>query len=276
MSERQRSGGSDERDLDMVRYYAPREESPVEMLAGLARLAAGAWLRSAAWGLGVSLRLARAGLDPQEAARLARELSDGLRGYARDALGVAELDERIHQMVPTPPGGRPREDADGEVMSAEALQAYGAALLRRSADVEMDDASHPAYARILEQMAPDEARVLRLLATEGDQPAVDVRSSPLLGLGSQLVAEGLNMIGPEAGVRQTERVASYLNNLNRLGLIWFSKEPIGDPVRYQVLEAQPEVLGAIQGSGRAKSVQRSIRLTPFGRDFCLACLPLDA
>jgi hypothetical protein len=160
-------------------------------------------------------------------------------------------------------------------MSAEALQAYGAALLRRSAEVEMDDGSHPAYARILEQMAPDEARVLRLLATEGDQPAVDVRSSPLLGLGSQLVAEGLNMIGQEAGVRHTERVASYLNNLNRLGLIWFSKEPIEAPVRYQVLEAQPEVLSAIKGSGRAKSVQRSIRLTPFGRDFCLACLPLD-
>jgi hypothetical protein len=272
--ERGRAGGPGERDLDLVRYHAPREESPAEMLAGLARLAAGAWVRSTVWGLGVSLRLARATLDPQEATRLARELSDGVRGYARDVLGVAELDERIRQLVPTPRGPS-RDNEDGEVMSAEALQTYGAALLRRSADVEVDDGCHPAYARILEQMAPDEARVLRLLVMEGDQPAIDVRSAPLIGLGSQLVAEGLNMIGPEAGVRQTERVAAYLNNLNRLGLIWFSKEPIGDPVRYQVLEAQPEVLGAIKGSGRAKSVQRSIRLTPFGRDFCLACLPLQ-
>jgi hypothetical protein len=160
-------------------------------------------------------------------------------------------------------------------MSAQALRAYGAELLRRSADVEADDGVHPAYARILEQLAPDEARILRLLATEGDQPAVDVRSSPLLGLGSQMVAEGLSMIGPEAGLRHVERVASYLNNLNRLGLIWFSKEPIQDPIRYQVLEAQPEVLREIKGSGRAKSVQRSIRLTPFGHDFCLACLPLE-
>jgi hypothetical protein len=230
-------------------------------------------LRSAAWGLAASLRLARAALDPQEAARLAREVNDGLRGYARDVLGVAELDERLRHLVPTPPRDR---DGDGLDSSAEALKAYGSALLRRSADVEAEDGSHPAYARILEQMAPDEARILRLLATQGDQPAVDVRSSPLLGLGSQGVAEGLNMIGPEAGVRQVERVAAHLNNLYRLGLIWFSKEPIEDPVRYQVLEAQPEVLGALKGSGRAKSVQRSIRLTPFGRDFCLACLPLDA
>ena len=255
-----------DRDLELVRYRA-RQESPVEALAGLARLAAGAWLRSAAWGMGVSLRLARAGLDPREATRLAREVSDGLRSYARDVLGVAELDERITSIVPTPPGNHTE---DGRVMSAEALQAYGAELLRRSADVGVEEESHPAYARILEQLAPDEARILRLLATEGAQPAVDVRSAPLIGLGSQLVAEGLSMIGQEAGLRQPDSVASYLNNLYRLGLIWFSKEPIDDPVRYQVLEAQPSVLTALKRSGRAKSVQRSIALTPFGRDFCLA------
>ncbi len=264
-----------DRDIEMVRYQAPRDESPVEMLAGLARLAAGAWLRSAIWSVGTSVRLARATLDPNEATRLAREVSDGLRGYARDLLGVAELDERLRGLVPTPPGGRDGEGAGAPDASAEALQAYGAELLRRSADVEVDQGSHPAYARILEQMAPDEARILRLLATSGDQPAIDVRTSPLLGLGSQPVAEGLNMIGPEAGVRQVERVPAYLNNLYRLGLIWFSKEPIEDPVRYQVLEAQPEVMSAIKGSGRAKSIQRSIQLTPFGHDFCVACLPLD-
>jgi Abortive infection alpha len=261
-------------DVELVRYHAPREDSPVDMLAGLARLAAGAWLRSAIWGVGTSVRLARATLDPQEATRLARELSDGLRGYAREILGVAELDERLRSLVPTPAGQR--VDEDGQPMSAQALRDYGAALLRRSADVEVDEDSHPAYARILEQLAPDEARILRLLATEGEQPAVDVRSSPLLGVGSQLVAEGLTMIGQEAGVRQVERVASYLNNLYRLGLIWFSKEPIEDPVRYQVLEAQPAVLSALKGSGRAKSVQRSVRLTPFGHDFCVACLPVDS
>jgi hypothetical protein len=255
-----------ERDVELVRYRA-RQESPVEALAGLARLAAGAWLRSAAWGLGVSVRLARAGLDPQEAARLAREVSESLRSYTRDVLGVAELDERIRAVTPTPAGPRTEE---GQVMSAEALRTYGEELLRRSADVGLEEESHPAYARILEQMAPDEARILRLLSTEGVQPAVDVRSAPLIGLGSQAVAEGLNMIGQEAGLRHPESVASYLNNLNRLGLIWFSKEPIDDPVRYQVLEAQPAVLTALKRSGRAKSVQRSIALTPFGRDFCLA------
>jgi hypothetical protein len=113
------------------------------------------------------------------------------------------------------------------------------------------------------------------MATDGAQPAVDVRSIQLIGIGSQIVAEGLNMIGQRAGLRNVGRVPSYLDNLHRLGLIWFSKEPIEDSIAYQVLEAQPDVLGAIKRAGRTKTVERSIRLTPFGRDFCEAVLPLS-
>ncbi len=69
---------------------------------------------------------------------------------------------------------------------------------------------------------------------------------------------------------------AYLNNLERLGLIWFSREPIDDAIAYQVLEAQPEVLEAIKRATRAKTIQRSIHLTPFGEDFCRVCLPLDS
>jgi hypothetical protein len=213
--------------------------------------------------------VARAALDPEEATRLARELGDGLRSYARETLGVSELEAEMRQLTATP------SDGPGDGASTEALRARGAELLRRSAAGEPDESSHPAYATILEQMAPDEARILRLLCTDGDQPAVDVRSAPLIGPRSQVVAEGLNMIGLQAGLPETDRVASHLNNLHRLGLIWFSKEPIADPASYQALEAQPAVLEAVRSSARTKTVHRSIRLTPFGQDFCQACLPAD-
>jgi hypothetical protein len=42
-----------------------------------------------------------------------------------------------------------------------------------------------------------------------------------------------------------------------------------------VLEAQPDVLAAMQEVSRARTVRRSIHLTPFGDDFCKAALPLD-
>jgi hypothetical protein len=80
------------------------------------------------------------------------------------------------------------------------------------------------------------------------------------------------MIGARAGCRYVERVPSYLNNLFRLGLIWFSRETLKDQSRYQVLEAQPDVLEAIHSVSHAKVVRRSIHLTPFGEDFCRVAL----
>ena len=69
---------------------------------------------------------------------------------------------------------------------------------------------------------------------------------------SRLIAPGLSMIGARAGCRYVDRVPSYLNNLFRLGMVWFSRETIRDPLRYQVLEAQPDVLEAIHSVRQAK------------------------
>jgi hypothetical protein len=172
-------------------------------------------------------------------------------------------------------GERPTASRRDSGTSRTALRRRGEELLARSADVTQDEELHPAYARILDNLSPDEARILRLLATKGPQPAIDVRRG--LPLVSELAAPGLTMIGGEAGCRHSDRVPAYLDNLNRLGLIWFSRETLRDINRYQVLEAQPEVTAAMCEAGRtARTVRRSIHLTPFGRDFCEVCLPRDA
>ena len=88
----------------------------------------------------------------------------------------------------------------------------------------------------------------------------------------RLVASGLTMIGARAGVRYGDEVPAYLNNLFRLGLVWFSSEQVEDPMDYQVLEAQPDVLEAMHSVRFAKLVRRSIHLTPFGINLCPTCL----
>ena len=176
------------------------------------------------------------------------------------------------------PDTTPRERRGGEsdsqrVAAEKSLRAKGEELLQRSRDVWSDEPAHPAYARILEELAPDEARVLLLLLRGGPQPSVDVRTGGPVGLvSSSLVAPGMSMIGARAGCRYLEEVPSYLNNLFRLGLIWFSREQLEDPMEYQVLEAQPDVLEALHSVRFAKVVRRSIHLTPFGAGFCRACL----
>lgn len=225
---------------------------PFDVLPAAARLAASAWLHAAERSVGASLGLG---------SRIARATI----GHRESAAPVG----------PRPSTDRPPTPAGGSEATSAALRERGAELLAQSADVGQADELHPAYARILENLAPDEARILRLLATRGPQPAADVRRG--LPLVSELVAPGLNMIGSEAGCRYPDRVAAYLDNLNRLGLIWFSRETLRDVNLYQVLEAQPEAVAAMREAGRtSRTVRRSIHLTPFGSDFCEACLPLRA
>jgi hypothetical protein len=237
---------------------------------GLARIAAAAYWRSARWTAKASKdateRVIKAATTGQEPAELFRSTGAEIRERTRRVLGIQERpEERV---------ARNADVAEAEREQArKSLRERGAELLRLSADVNFEEDSHPAYTRILEDLAPDEARILRLLQEEGPQPAVDVRSGLLpLQSTSELVSAGLNMIGPEAGCRHRDDVPAYLNNLFRLGLIWFSRERLPDSRGYQVLEAQPEVAEALASAGRTRTVRRSIHLTPFGRDFCELCL----
>jgi hypothetical protein len=208
--------------------------------------------------------------------RIAAATGLRLAGVAATAYGRAAL--RLARAA-TGEGEPPAESATpprrrAADSSTAALRRRGEQLLRESADIRIDQDSHPAYMRILDSLAPDEARILRFLTQHGSQPSVDVRTG--LPLASELVAQGRTMIAEEAGCRYPDRVYAYLNNLHRLGLVWFLREPLKDSTRYQVLEAQPEVVEALAEGGRtARTVRRSIVLTPFGADFCATCLPLD-
>ena len=245
----------------------------------LARYAADAWLRAAEWSVGTwfhaANRMARAAAAGDSPADLLEMTKDELREYSRQLLGIADIEARLWRIIaPEATASGVAQDAPPDA-SADALRARGAQLLRRSADVRAVDDTHPAYARILTELTPDEARILRFIAREGPQPSVDVRTSRPLNLGTQMVGSGLNMIGVQAGCRRPERVPAYLNNLFRLGLIWFSREPVSDSLRYQVLEVQPDVLEAKKRGGGGRTIRRSIELTPFGTDFCVMCLPAD-
>jgi hypothetical protein len=250
----------------------PDPESIAEAIPALFRVAAGVWIRTGVWALETSLRVgarvARVSVSPGTAAQLVQEVGSGMRAYARELLGVTDLDDRVRELLPA----RERPEARSVRMS---LREQGAELLRESADVDFDDRTHPAYERILSELAPDEVRILRLLVLHGPQPSVDIRASNLIGVGSQLVAQGLTMIGTEAGCRHLDRVPAYLNNLKRLGLIAVSDDALEDPMRYHVLEAQPDATAAIKRAGRVKTVHHAIEMTPFGKDFCEVCLPFE-
>ncbi len=255
-----------------------------EELPGMVRIVASTSARSMAWTAGAYVRsgrlLARALTDRKAAEELIHEVADDVAFATRT---ISEVARAIAEGVPVS-----RALIDGgaalaavipdpvEVVLPEhepTLRERGEDLLERSRDVWSDEEHHPAYVRILDDLAPDEARILVHMLRGGPQPAVDVRTGGPVGLvSSSLVASGLTMIGARAGVRYGDEVPAYLNNLFRLGLVWFSSEQVEDPMDYQVLEAQPDVLEAMHSVRFTKLVRRSIHLTPFGINFCQTCL----
>jgi hypothetical protein len=245
-----------------------QSESLVRAVPGLARVAAGALWRTMQWGVAsattTSTEALRAVAKGESPVPIVAAAIDEVLSIARGLLGRQAPAEHDHQRPPNN-GASPAE-----------LRARGARLLYDAADVWFEDDTHPAYSRILDELSPDEARILRLLALEGAQPSIDIRTNRPLGVGSELVAGGLSMIGLQAGVRHLDRTKADLNNLYRLGLVWFSREEVDDPTRYQVVEVQPDVLEAMKRAGRSpKTIHRSIHLTPFGEDFCTVCFPLE-
>jgi hypothetical protein len=270
------STAADHDDRDDHDDHGPEHVTPGDLTA-LARTLAVTGVQVGAWTAVTGIRVGRRAVDVVRHPEHAQQLAADLRGAAAaisDALGGDHDTSVVHTVT-----GLAHPEGHHLAEPVNPLHAAAQELLRQSRDVWTEDRGHPAYARIIEELAPDEARILVLLVREGPQPMVDVRTGGLLSLlTSTLVAGGLTMIGAHAGCRYVDRVPSYLNNLQRLGLVWFPYDPLRDPSEYPVLEAQPDVVAACASVRRCRLVRRSTHLTPFGTDFCrdgLGLVPID-
>lgn len=274
-----------ERSSDVEQRQISNEARLIRGVFRAAGVAAGTVVRGSQWAVGTTYEVTReitqAALDGESSAEIAERTGKALRSIARSALGVTEGSVReIVSYVPTSNGPTSQQAlAVGPYLrsaSTEELRRRGDALLARSADVYFTEDVHPAYDRILDELAPDEARILRFMALNGPQPSVDVRTNRPLGIGSELVQGDLTSVPEQAGVRYPDRARSYLINLNRLGLTLTSDDPVVLS-RYMVLEVQPVVEAALKKAGRApKIVRKSLRLTEFGEDFCRTCFTIGS
>lgn len=233
----------------------------VRAATGVARVAWTAATGMTAWSLGTALgvtstvvRRSIQGVPPRE---VLAEAESEVRDRLRQALGFTEApNEPATQAVPT-------------------LREQGAALLRLSASTHGDEENHPAFAGMLAELTPDEARILRFLHLDGPQPSIDIRTGRPRGLGAERGGSMLTLVGEQAGLRFPNRIQQYLSNLRRLGLVEHEREPVGNPHRYQLLEAQGPVRELLKRSGfGTKVIYRSVALTGFGADFVRTCLPV--
>jgi hypothetical protein len=198
------------------------------------------------------------------------QVGEGLRQAQRIATApLAGVGDVVEDVLGKVVGSGARDETD-------ALRKRGNKLIRISYKPELQRRDvHPSFSHILDELLPDEARILRFLGVAGPQPVIDVRTKTLFQIGSVLLVGGVSMVASMAGCHWPDRDQHYFANLNRLGLIDLSPEPVADYRRYALLEVQPVALHAIESAAKAITIYRSIRLTAFGRQFIEVCINTD-
>lgn len=261
-------------DLDALRSLAEEadSDSPVDPFR-IARLGAAMTQRASGYsvesGVRAGTRLAYAAANAESATKLLTTA----RAITLDELqraGIDIGDEQAEWLEAHEEG-----TIEPRPLTREALEERGARLLARSSEVGRDESVHPAFVSILDQLSTDEARILRLLATDGPQGVIDIYDRQYLPPKRSRVARNLTMLGRDAGCRLPRRTPVYVQNLQRLGIAEVADKPIADLKRYQVIEAQSHIEHARTRASRPRSVYKRFQLTDLGVAFCELCFPFE-
>lgn len=103
--------------------------------------------------------------------------------------------------------------------NSDELRDMYANLLATSMNVDTKYKVHPAFVEIIKQLNPDEAKFLRSLNKSRLYPLIDVRlQSPSAGGGYNDLRKNVTIQGYDV-VENKDQIGSYLDNLDRLGLI---------------------------------------------------------
>ena len=159
-------------------------------------------------------------------------------------------------------------------------------LLETSMDKDQAQAGHPAFVKIIEQMVPDEAKILRYLATHGNvAPIVDLvqREKDRHAL-RYTYRKNLSLLPEQSGCEFETMSAGYLDNLCRMGITEIPQfEELNDTPAYEKLEGK--VMGKAWFDDYSQLIEEKeelafnrklIQVTSFGKQFERACVfPID-
>lgn len=156
---------------------------------------------------------------------------------------------------------------------SEELRNMYANLLAASMNADTKWNVHPAYVDSIKQLTPDEAKLLRILQTRKLFPVIHVKQYMKNKKSYNDIAQNVSTL--EKHCDCPGRIYSYLNNLNRLGLInidystYCTYDGAYDELdnRFADLKNEWESKG-----GELRILHGLIELTAFGRDFSKTCI----
>ena len=148
--------------------------------------------------------------------------------------------------------------------------------------MDMDSArlAHPGFVEIIRNMSSDEAKTLKFLLNTGSAPVVDIKKVLTTSSGHMVMHELVSTIGTDAECEHGSLVASYLINLERLGLIQIVRtgyltqtDAYDRIVNDVVVKGIIEELNKNSGKEYTSDIEKYyVKCTVFGKQFGSACV----
>lgn len=152
-------------------------------------------------------------------------------------------------------------------------------LLANSMDKIMKDGIHPSFVQIVNQLCPDEAKILDCFYWKKTIPIITLRAENDRHEGTDVVKDFSN-IGEIAGCEKPLNIKLYFDNLIRLGLVdTYPLSSLTQKELYEPLKKHPYILSVSQDIERRKGEHSKPRfkegflsLSAFGQEFCEKCV----
>jgi hypothetical protein len=129
------------------------------------------------------------------------------------------------------------------------------------------------YRWLLQQLLPDQARILAALSDGSAYPLVHVALRGPMGGTGERVLENASTVGRSAGVFATDHVPLLISHLRSLGLVEEGPEDESQREVYDIVETDGPVRAALDrvDGDSVRMIRRTLRLSPLGRELWSAC-----
>jgi hypothetical protein len=158
--------------------------------------------------------------------------------------------------------------------AAKSLDAKMHSLLDRAVEQSTTASRQEVFHKIVDQMVPDEARIIGALSDGSASPLINVYARTRAGLTGEVVLENMSLIGKTANLALPRLTPMYVSHLLSLGLVECGPEDTSMKTEYEILAADTAVLQAIKTASRgplsARVERYTLRLSGLGLELWAA------
>lgn len=211
--------------------------------------------------------------DPAALVDLAEQT---VRGY----LKAASWSERQifglirSQLNDAPPAPAAPPVADEPPEKPDSLDVKMHDLLDRAVGQNTATSRHELFHKILDQLVPDEARIISALSDGSASPLLNVYARTRAGLVGEVVLENMSLVGKTANLTLPHLTPMYVSHLLSLGLVESGPEDASMKDEYEILSADTAVLQAVKNASRgpipAHVEKYTLRLSGLGLELWAA------